>query len=198
MSPSSAPRPRGRALSTVLLACLALASARSQAQPPPRYYMIGDIGPGDAFRIHNIQLGLTVGALDKALCPGASGSRFGFYSNGRPKALCPLAGDATSEAFELELLGFDSVAGVSRNAAGFERPVIWDEQSDGSFLPSALSVPANAAGGVAWGVDFWGEVTGEIGIGGERRAAYWPIPSWTPTLFPLAGPSAGLGVGGSG
>ncbi|HYH44699.1 MAG TPA: hypothetical protein VEG34_03375, partial [Thermoanaerobaculia bacterium] len=171
-----------------------------QSSPPPRYYMVSDLGPGDAFRVRNLQLGYTVGALDEALCAGAGGGRFGFYwngTNGQRRALCPLAGDVGSEGYDLELLGFDSVPGVSVSDDGVQRPVLWNEQSDGSFTVSALRLPTGSASGIGWGTESGGQVVGEVQVGGERRAAYWPIPSFAPTVFPLAGPSAAYAVAGS-
>ncbi|HEX7183162.1 MAG TPA: Ig-like domain-containing protein [Thermoanaerobaculia bacterium] len=194
-------RPRGWLIaSPLLLLVLQPAPVLVAEPPPPRYYMVSDLGPGDAFRVRNLQLGYTVGALDEALCGGADGGRFGFFwngTNGQRKALCPLAGDIASEVYDLELLGYDSIPGVSVGAGGVQRPVLWNEQSDGSFLPSALRLPAGSASGIAWGVEPGGQVVGEVQAGGERRAAYWPIPSFAPTVFPLAGPSAAYAVAGT-
>lgn len=193
-----------RATLALLLLPLLLTAARNaalgQGTPPLRYYSVTDLGPGDAFRVRNLGLGVTAGALDLALCPAASGSRVGFLwngQNGKRTALCPLAGDALAEVFDFEQLGYWSVAGLSRDAAGNDRPTLWAQQSDGSFVPQLLRLPSGSPGGIAWTVDTSGQVVGEVSVGGERRSAYWPIPSIAPTVFPLSGGSAAFAITGS-
>lgn len=175
-------------------------AAWGQGTPPLRYYSVTDLGPGDAFRVRNLGLGVTAGALDLALCPAASGSRVGFLwngQNGKRTALCPLAGDVLTEVFEFEQLGAWSAVGLSRDAAGNDRPALWAQQSDGSFVPQLLRLPSGSPGGIAWMVDTSGPVVGEVSVGGERRSAYWPIPSLIPTVFPLSGGSAAFAIAGS-
>lgn len=175
-------------------------AALGQGTPPLRYYTVTDLGPGDAFRVRNLGLGVTAGALDLALCPAASGSRVGFLwngQNGKRTALCPLAGDTLAEVFDFEQLGAWSVVGLSRDAAGNDRPTLWAQQSDGSFVPQLLRLPSGSPGGIAWAVDTSGQVVGEVAVGGERRSAYWLIPSFVPTVFPLSGGSASFALAGS-
>jgi pimeloyl-ACP methyl ester carboxylesterase len=112
-------------------------------------------------------------------------------------ALCPLAGDVLTEAFDFEQLGSWSVTGLSRDAAGNDRPTLWAQQSDGSFVPQLMRLPTGSPGGIAWAVDSLGQVVGEVSVGGERRSAYWLIPSFAPTVFPLAGGSAAFAIAGS-
>src|SRR6185295_17080878 len=145
--------------------------AAAQSAPPPRYYSIADLGPGDAFRIYGLGLGYTVGALDGPLCAGASGARFGFFwdgTTGKRSLLCPLPGEALSEVFDVELLGAKSAVGYSRSTAGNDRPVLWDEDyTTGAFTPRVLGMSPGSGSGVAWGTEPWGEVLGEVAAGGE-------------------------------
>jgi hypothetical protein len=185
----------------LVVACALATSVRGAAQGPTRYYMISDLGPGDAFKVQNLQLGYTAGALDLALCPKAAGSRFGFFWDGYTgvrRSFCPLGGDASTEVFDFEMLGAKSAVGYSRSATGNDRPVVWNEQlPSGSYVPQLMALPAGSPGGVAWGTEPLGQVVGELSIGGERRAAYWLIPSFAPTTFPTAGTSAAFSLAGS-
>jgi hypothetical protein len=125
-------------------------AALGQSTPPLRYYSVTDLGPGDAFRVRNLGLGVTTGALDLALCPAGSGSRAGFLwngQNGKRAALCPLAGDVLAEIFDFEQLGAWSAVGLSGDAAGNHRPTLWAQQSDGSFVPQLLRFAERQPGG---------------------------------------------------
>lgn len=177
---------------------LLLPALPARGQGTTTYYSITDLGPGDAHRIRGLYPGYVVGGLDLvALCPEASGPRFGFLWTGRSRALCPASGDDAAEAFDFELTGYDSIVGRALGAGGLFRPAKWEEQSDGSFQFRAVKLPSGGTGGVAWGTESSGQVAGEVMVGGQRRGAYWLISSFNPWLFPLPGDSAAYAIGGT-
>lgn len=186
-------------LALTLLLLAAPRSVEGQSTSPLRYYSITDLGPGDAYRVRNLGLGYTVGALDQALCP-APASRAGFFFDSRTavrRRFCPAGSDVVSEVFDFEQLGAVSAVGLTRDAAGIDRPTLWAEQSDGTFVPQLFRLPTGSTTGIAWATDSSGQVAGEVTVSGERRSAYWLIPSFTPTVFPLSGTSAAFAIAGS-
>ncbi len=186
-------------LASLALVFLGSTVAYAQSTSPPRYYSITDLGPGDAYRVRNLGLGVTAGALDLALCP-APASRAGFFFDSQTavrRRFCPVGSDVVSEVFDFEQLGADSAVGLTRDAAGNDRPTLWAEQSDGSFAPQLFRLPTGSSSGVAWATDAGGQVVGEVTVSGERRSAYWLIPTLAPTVMPVSGTSAAFAIAGS-
>ncbi|HEX6903666.1 MAG TPA: Ig-like domain-containing protein [Thermoanaerobaculia bacterium] len=184
-------------LASLALAFLGSAAVYAQSTSPPRYYSVSDLGPGDAYRVRNIGLGVTAGALETPICPG-SVPRAGFLYESRTgvrRAFCPVGSDVLSEVFDFK--GDVTALGLTRDAAGNDRPALWTKQSDGSILPQLFRLPTGSSSGVAWGIDSVGQVAGEVTVSGERRAAYWLIPSFAPTVMPVSGTSAAFAITGS-
>lgn len=184
-------------LASLALTFLGSTAAYAQSTSPPRYYSVSDLGPGDAYRVRNIGLGVTAGALEEPICPG-SVPRAGFLFESRTgvrRAFCPVGSDVLSEVFDFK--GDVTALGLTRDAAGNDRPALWTKQSDGSILPQLFRLPTGSSSGVAWGIDAVGQVAGEVTVSGERRAAYWLLPSFPPTVMPVSGTSAAFAVNGS-
>jgi hypothetical protein len=186
----------------LLLLAGGLHFARLEAQPPPRYYLMTDIGPGGAEEIKAAGAtlsGSTVGSYSGN--PGCSSSvaRSGFFlsNDWRLFPLCPVSGDVESTAWAIETMGTASAVGSSISAGGLERPVQWNRQTDGTFLPGLIKLPFGSPQGIAYGTEDYSRLTGTIESGGLRVPSYWPSAGATPTLFPFSGAGEGTTIRGN-